>query len=161
MGYNGDMYKIDFDDIEGLWESVISAMDTEGERFSVLLSTKGELFEPRMSWMRFRAELIHRGYNQLLNEIEQMERTLVTDKIERELFDAYNSGDKELVDLCVKTLGGVISKSKLGLSKLESDRRVADTSIRARELVALEKFDTKDLLGMLKKAKEIEGASNE
>ena len=73
-----------------------------------------------------------------------------SDLIERELFRCYNEGDKDGVDLCVKTLNGVIGKSKLGLSKLEGDRRLAETAraIR-REEAELEKYDTEKLAKML------------
>ena len=153
------MYRIDIDDDDVTWESIVNSMDEEGVPFSRLLMLKPELFEPRMSWLRFRAGLIHAGKYRLLNEIEQLERVMVTDKVERELYDSYNSGDKDGVEICLKTLNGIIAKSKLGLSKLESDRRITETGLKAKMLkdAELEKYDTKELEDMLKVIKEKEG----
>lgn len=146
------MYKIDLDNDDITWDSIVSAMDAEGMPFSQLLGLRPELFEPSMSWLRFRAELIHSGKYRLLNEIEQLERVMVTDKVERELYDSYNSGDKDGVEICLKTLNGIIAKSKLGLSKLESDRRITETGLKARLLKdgELSKYSTEDLEKMLK-----------
>lgn len=155
------MYEIDFNDDDKTWDNIVKCMDAEGVPFSRLLGLRPELFKPQMSWLRFRAELIHSGKYRLLNEIEQLERVMVTDKVERELYDSYNSGDKDGVDLCIKTLNGIIAKSKLGLSKLESDRRITETGIKAKLLkdTELEKYDTKELEDMLRviKEKEVNG----
>ena len=144
------MWKIQFSDLEALWRVIVDSIDETGVRFSVLLDREPKRFEGGISWLRFRAELIRMGEYKFLNEIEQLERNLVTDQIERELFRCYNEGDKDGVDLCVKTLNGVIGKSKLGLSKLEGDRRLAETAraIR-REEAELEKYDTEKLAKML------------
>ena len=142
--------RIDFTDEDALWSTIVDLMEREHQRFSVLLDYRKELFAEPMSWMRFRARLIHEGKQVLLSEIEQLERYMVTDKIERELYDAYNTGDKDGVEICVKTLNGIIAKSKLGLSKLESDRRLAETRMRfKKEDDKLEKFDTDKLEKML------------
>lgn len=142
--------RIDFTDEDVLWSTIVDLMESENQRFSVLLDTEPGLFEEPMSWMRFRARLIHEGKQVLLSEIEQLERYMVTDKIERELYASYNTGDKDGVEICVKTLNGIIAKSKLGLSKLESDRRLAETRMRfKREDDKLEKFDTDKLEKML------------
>jgi hypothetical protein len=162
--YGGQMYTIDFNDDDKTWNNIVTAMDEQGIPFSRLLALRGDLFEPKMSWLRFRAELIHAGKYRLLNEIEQLERVMVTDKVERELYDSYNSGDKDGVDICLKTLNGIIAKSKLGLSKLESDRRIAETGLKAKELAGkgLDKYSTDELEKMLKlvEAKEKEGAGD-
>jgi hypothetical protein len=130
-------------------------MEREKQRFSVLLDTRPDLFEAPMSWMRFRARLIHEGKQVLLGEIEQLERYMVSDKIERELYESYNAGDKDGVEICLKTLNGIIAKSKLGLSKLDSDRKLAETRMRfKREDDKLEKFRTEDLAKMLEVMKD-------
>jgi len=142
--------ELNFTDEDGLWSTIVDLMERENQRFSVLLDTEPELFEEPMSWMRFRARLIHDGKQVLLAEIEQLERYMVTDKIERELYMAYNTGDKEGVEICVKTLNGIIAKSKLGLSKLDSDRKLAETRMRfKKEDDKLEKFNTDELAKML------------
>lgn len=146
--------RIDFTDEDALWSTIVGLMEQEHQRFSVLLDYRKELFAEPMSWMRFRARLIHEGKQVLLSEIEQLERYMVTDKIERELYDAYNTGDKNGVEICVKTLNGIIAKSKLGLSKLESDRRLAETRMKfKRDQDGLEKYDTEKLLAMLEATK--------
>lgn len=154
-----EKYKIDFANDDVTWESVVTAMDREGMPFSRLLVLRPELFEPQVSWLRFRAELIHGGKYRLLNEIEQLERVMVTDKVERELYDSYNSGDKDGVEICLKTLNGIIAKSKLGLSKLESDRRITETGMRAKLMAENElgKYSTEELEKMLKLVEAKEG----
>ena len=150
--YNDGMEKVklDFNDDEALWASVVDLMETERQRFSVLLDTRPDLFETSMSWMRFRARLIHGGKQVLLGEIEQLERYMVSDKIERELYESYNAGDKDGVEICLKTLNGIIAKSKLGLSKLDSDRKLAETRMKFKKGdETLEKYDTEDLKAML------------
>ena len=142
--------RIDFTDEDLLWSTIVDLMESEHQRFSVLLDYNPELFAEPMSWMRFRARLIHDGKQVLLGEIEQLERYMVTDKIERELYESYNNGDKDGVEICVKTLNGIIAKSKLGLSKLDSDRKLAETRMRfKREDDKLEKFNTDELSKML------------
>ena len=151
--------RIDFDDENGLWETVVGLMEEWDQRFSVLLDNRPDIFAEPMSWMRFRARLIHDGKQVLLGEIEQLERYMVTDKIERELYDSYNSGDKDGVEICVKTLNGIIAKSKLGLSKLDSDRKLAETRMKfKRDTEGLEKYDTEKLLAMLEATKD--GSNN-
>lgn len=146
--------RLDFNDDEKLWSSVVDLMETERQRFSVLLDTRQDLFETPMSWMRFRARLIHEGKQVLLGEIEQLERYMVSDKIERELYESYNAGDKDGVEICLKTLNGIIAKSKLGLSKLDSDRKLAETRMRfKREDDKLEKYNTDELTKMLEAIK--------
>lgn len=145
---------IDFTDDEKLWGTAVDLMEGEKQRFSVLLDTRPELFETPMSWMRFRARLIHEGKQVLLGEIEQLERYMVSDKIERELYESYNCGDKDGVEICLKTLNGIIAKSKLGLSKLDSDRKLAETRMRfKREDDKLEKYNTDELTKMLEAIK--------
>ena len=79
----------------------------------------------------------------------------MSDKIERELYESYNCGDKEGVEICIKTLNGIIAKSKLGLSKLDSDRKLAETRMKfKREGSGLEKYDTEKLLAMLEATKD-------
>ena len=152
--------RIDFTDENGLWETVVSLMEQWDQRFSVLLDTRSDIFAEPMSWMRFRARLIHDGKQVLLGEIEQLERYMVTDKIERELYESYNSGDKDGVEICVKTLNGIIAKSKLGLSKLDSDRKLAETRMRfKKETEGLEKYDTNKLEAMLEAIKNGNNAS--
>ena len=144
------MYKLDFESDDSLWETCVEAMDKYHQPISWLLSSHSEEFEPRVSWLRFRAELIHRGRYRFLNELEQLERSMVTDKIERELYDCYNSGDKEGLEVCVKTLNGIIAKSKLGLSKLDSDRKLAEAGLKAKVVESeLTRYDTEELLAML------------
>lgn len=157
------MVRLDFSDDEALWGTAVEMMEREKQRFSVLLDTRQDLFAEPMSWMRFRARLIHEGKQVLLGEIEQLERYMVSDKIERELYESYNAGDKDGVEICLKTLNGIIAKSKLGLSKLDSDRKLAETRLRfKKETETLEKFDTEDLKAMLDKLdKAQEDASNE
>ena len=139
-----------FNDDDALWGTIVDLMESEKQRFSILLDTRPELFAEPMSWMRFRARLIHEGKQVLLGEIEQLERYMVSDKIERELYESYNSGDKEGVEICIKTLNGIIAKSKLGLSKLDSDRKLAETRMRfKRDGSGLEKYDTEELKKML------------
>ena len=139
-------------DEDKIWETVVEAMDHEGLPFSRLLGICPEKFKPQMSWLRFRAALIHDGRYRLLNEIEQLERVMVTDKVEREMDDSYNSGEKDGVDLCLKTLNGIIAKSKLGLSKLESDRRITETGLKAKLLKQneLNKYSVEELEKMMK-----------
>lgn len=145
---------LDFSDDDGLWETIVGMMEEWNQRFSVLLDTRRDLFAEPMSWMRFRARLIHEGKQVLLGEIEQLERYMVTDKIERELYDSYNSGDKDGVEICVKTLNGIIAKSKLGLSKLDSDRKLAETRMKFKVgTEGLEKYDTGKLEMMLEAMK--------
>lgn len=153
------MYTIDFNDDDKTWNNIVTAMDEQGMPFSRLLMLRPDLFEPKMSWLRFRAELIHSGKYRLLNEIEQLERVMVTDKVERELYDSYNSGDKDGVDICLKTLNGIIAKSKLGLSKLESDRRITETGMKAKLLAQneLDKYSVEELEKMMKAIEAKEG----
>lgn len=146
---------IDFNDDEKLWGTAVDLMEREKQRFSVLLDTRPDLFAEPMSWMRFRARLIHEGKQVLLGEIEQLERYMVSDKIERELYESYNCGDKEGVEICLKTLNGIIAKSKLGLSKLDSDRKLAETRLRFKKGEdKLEKFKTEELAKMLEVMKD-------
>jgi hypothetical protein len=146
------MYTLDMQDEDKIWETVVDVMDHEGLPFSRFLGICPDKFEPKMSWLRFRAILIHDGRYRLLNEIEQLERVMVTDKVEREMYDSYNSGDKDGVDLCLKTLNGIIAKSKLGLSKLESDRRITETGLKAKMLKQneLNKYSVEELEKMMK-----------
>lgn len=153
------MYELRFEDEDALWESCVRAMDEHDRPISWLLNSEPGLFTPSMSWLRFRARLIHEGRYRFLNEIEQLERSMVSDKIERELYDCYNSGDKEGLEVCVKTLNGIIAKSKLGLSKLDSDRKIAETGLKARALEnELTRYDTDELKTLLKA---IDDASDE
>ena len=154
---------LNFSNDDDLWAAIVDLMETERQRFSVLLDTRPDLFETPMSWMRFRARLIHEGKQVLLGEIEQLERYMVSDKIERELYESYNAGDKDGVEICLKTLNGIIAKSKLGLSKLDSDRKLAETRMKfKRNQDELEKYDTEDLKAMLDKLDKVqEDASNE
>ena len=156
--YTGGMtekVRIDFTDENSLWETVVSLMERWDQRFSILLDTRPDIFDEPISWMRFRAKLIHDGKQVLLSEIEQLERYMVTDKIERELYDSYNSGNKDGVEICVKTLNGIIAKSKLGLSKLDSDRKLAETRMKfKRDGEGLEKYDTNKLEAMLEAIKD-------
>ena len=70
---------------------------------------------------------------------------------------AFNEGDKDVIDLCLKAMNGIISKSKLGLSKGDSDRKSAEMMLRVRrEGDELEKYDTKKLEEMLKRVREVE-----
>lgn len=141
---------LDFSDDDALWGTIVNLMEKWDQRFSVLLDTRADLFAEPISWMRFRARLIHEGKQVLLGEIEQLERYMVSDKIERELYDSYNSGDKEGVEICVKTLNGIIAKSKLGLSKLDSDRKLAETRLKFKKGEEnLERFNTEELKKML------------
>lgn len=145
-------YTLDMQDEDKIWETVVDVMDHEGLPFSRFLEICPDKVRPQISWLRFRAELIHDGRYRLLNEIEQLERVMVTDKVEREMYDSYNSGDKDGVDLCLKTLNGIIAKSKLGLSKLESDRRITETGLKAKMLKQseLNKYSVEELEKMMK-----------
>ena len=105
-------------------------------------------------WITFCGEMRVRGHSKILEEIEWLESKIHAVLLERNLMAAFNDGDKDGIDLCLKAMNGIINKSRLGISKGDSDRKAAELMIKVkRENEALEKYDTEKLEKMLEAVK--------
>lgn len=162
------MYRIDYSDYDKLYRTAVEIMSKSREvygtaaGFSVILDKEHKLPEGDRvwiegecpDWITFCGELRLRGMSKLIEEIEWLESKIYAVMLERNLMASYNDGDKEGVELCLKAMNGVIGKSKLGLSKGDSDRKNAEMLWKVkRESDELAKYDTKKLEEMLEAVK--------
>lgn len=165
------MYRIDYGNDLEIYKTAVKIMsESKGvygvnTAFSVILDKESKLDEKdRMwiegecpDWITFCGEMRMRGYGKTIEEIEWLESKIHAVLLERNLMAAFNDGDKDGIDLCLKAMNGIINKAKLGLGKGDSDRKSAEFMLRVRqENSSLEKYDTKQLEEMLKVVKESE-----
>lgn len=170
-----NLYRIDFGSDIDIYKTAVKIMSESrgvygvNTAFSVILDRESKLDESERKWIEgecpdwitFCGEMRLRGYGKMIEEIEWLESKIHAVVLERNLMAAFNEGDKDGIDLCLKAMNGIISKSKLGLSKGDSDRKSAEMMLRVRrEGDELEKYDTKKLEEMLAKVREVEDGDN-
>ena len=150
-------------DGESLYEVAISIMEESRSCFSVILDRESKLPEEQRqwitgrcpSWLRLKGELRRSGNQAILGEIISMEAELLSDNIERELYEAYNDGDVGRVELAAKTLSSVINKMKMNSGKLDGDvKRALVGNMLAKERDKLKAYSDDELRLLLKKTKD-------
>lgn len=165
------MYRIEYDNPEKIYRDAVEMMSASKEvygvstGFSTILDKEHggdrnfiEGYCP--DWITFCGEMQLRGYGRVISEIEWLESKIKSRLLELNMMAAFNDGDKEGLELCLKAMNGVISKAKLGIGKGESDRKNAETMLKVNgEKGKLEKYDTKELASMLKVIEEKEDGS--
>ena len=169
------MYRIDYSDNLKIYQTAVKIMSESRERygvstaFSVILDKESRLPDGEREWIEgecpdwitFCGEMRYRGYGKTIEEIEWLESKIHAVLLERNLMAAFNDGDKDGIDLCLKAMNGIINKARLGIGKGDSDRKSAELLLRTRkEASELEKYDTKKLEEMLKVVKANEGVSD-
>ena len=170
------MYRIEYEDPNKIFETAVKIMSESRERygvstaFSVILDKESRLEEKDRifiegecpDWITFCGMMKLKGYGNVIGEIEWMESKIHSVLLERNLMAAFNDGDKDGIDLCLKAMSGVMGKAKLGLSKGDSDRKNAEALMRIKkEADGLEKYDTKKLEEMLEAVKKEESDNGE
>ena len=165
------MYRIDYSNSAEIYKTAVRIMSESRERygvstaFSVILDKESRLPEEKREWIEgecpdwitFCGEMRYKGYGKTVEEIEWLESKIHAVLLERNLMVAFNDGDKDGIDLCLKAMNGILNKARLSLGKNDSDRKDADLMMRAkREADELEKYDTKKLEAMLEKVREAE-----
>lgn len=158
------MYTISYDDGgQSIFQATVGIMEETGRKFSRVLNEEfSRSPEDRKyiqgycpSWVRLRGEMRRRGMQGLLSEIIILEQEFIADEVEKELVESYNDGDSKKVDLCRKTLDGLIGKTRLSMAKIESDdRKIMATIGRMQNQPKLKSYSTDDLKKMLKVTKE-------
>lgn len=171
----GKMYKIDYGNDLEIYKTAVKIMSESkavygvNTAFSVILDKESKLPEEEREWIEgecpdwitFCGEMRIRGYGRTIEEIEWLESKIHAVLLERNLMAAFNDGDKDGIDLCLKAMSGIINKAKLGLGKGDSDRKSAEFMLRVRNGdSSLEKYDTKKLEGMLKAIEIEEGGED-
>ena len=167
------MYRIDYGNDLEIYKTAVKIMSESkavygvNTAFSVILDKESKLEEKDRTWIEgecpdwitFCGEMRIRGYSKTIEEIEWLESKIHAVLLERNLMAAFNDGDKDGIDLCLKAMSGIINKAKLGIGKGDSDRKNAELIARLRhENNNLEKYDTKQLENMLKVMNESEAA---
>lgn len=165
------MYRIDYGNDLEIYKTAVKIMSESkavygvNTAFSVILDKESKLEEKDRQWIEgecpdwitFCGEMRIRGYSKTIEEIEWLESKIHAVLLERNLMAAFNDGDKDGIDLCLKAMSGIINKAKLGIGKGDSDRKNAELIARLRhDSNNLEKYDTKQLEAMLKVIKESE-----
>lgn len=166
------MYRIDYRNAGEIYQTAVKIMSESREKygvstaFSVILDKESKLPAEKREWIEgecpdwitFCGEMRFRGYGKTIEEIEWLESKIHAVLLERNLMAAFNDGDKDGIDLCLKAMNGILNKARLSLGKNDSDRKDADLMMRAkREADELEKYDTKKLEAMLAAVKKAEG----
>lgn len=165
------MYRIDYSNSAEIYKTAVKIMSESRERygvntaFSVILDKESKLPAEKREWIEgecpdwitFCGEMRYKGYGKTIEEIEWLESKIHAVLLERNLMAAFNDGDKDGIDLCLKAMNGILNKARLSLGKNDSDRKDAEVMMRAkREADELEKYDTKKLEAMLEKVREAE-----
>lgn len=165
------MYRIDYSNSAEIYKTAVKIMSESRERygvntaFSVILDKESKLPAEKREWIEgecpdwitFCGEMRFRGYGKTIEEIEWLESKMHAVLLERNLMAAFNDGDKDGIDLCLKAMNGILNKARLSLGKNDSDRKDAEVMMKAkREADELEKFDTKKLEAMLEAVKKAE-----
>lgn len=167
------MYRIDYGDSGAIYRTAVKIMSESRERygvstaFSVILDKESKLPEEKREWIEgdcpdwitFCGEMRFRGYGKTVEEIEWLESKIHAVLLERNLMAAFNDGDKDGIDLCLKAMNGILNKARLSLGKNDSDRKDADLMMKVKhEKDELEKYDTKKLEAMLAAVKKKEAS---
>lgn len=167
-----EMYRIDYSDSSAIYRTAVKIMSESRERygistaFSVVLDKESVLPEDKREWIEgecpdwitFCGEMRYRGYGKTIEEIEWLESKIHAVLLERNLMAAFNDGDKDGIDLCLKAMNGILNKARLSLGKNDSDRKDNELMWKVkRENDELAKYDTKKLEAMLAVVKDKEG----
>lgn len=167
------MYRINYENDLDIYRTAVKIMSESkavygvNTAFSVILDKESKLKESERQWIEgecpdwitFCGEMRVRGYSKTIEEIEWLESKIHAVLLERNLMAAFNDGDKEGIDLCLKAMNGIINKARLGIGKGDSDRKNAELMVKIRrENSELEKYDTKKLEAMLDAVKKKEAS---
>lgn len=160
----GMRYRIDFDEPEVIYQSAVSIMESTRCCFSVILDRESKRPEGERewiegycpSWLRLKGEMRRRGLQGILAEIVALEAELLSDNLEREMYEGYNAGDVERVILATKTLAGVLSKAKMYSGKMDSDVKHALINHGLKN-DGLKQYGTEELKKLLARMKDEEG----
>lgn len=105
---------------EELQELIIGKMEHFGARFSRLLNEdSGRLsgwkyFDKRpQSWVRFKYECRKRGWGDLIDSLQVMEREMLIEHIENGLVEGFNEGNVDGVKIAVQALNGISTRAKI------------------------------------------------
>ena len=105
---------------EELQELIIGKMERFGARFSRLLNedsgrVKGWIYfdDKPQSWVRFKYECRKKGWGDLIDSLQVMEREMLIEHIENGLVEGFNSGDVDNVKIAVQALNGISTRAKI------------------------------------------------
>lgn len=159
-----EMYRIDYSNAAEIYKTAVKIMSESRERygvntaFSVILDKESRRSEGEREWIEgdcpdwitFCGEMRYRGNGKTIEEIEWLESKISAVLLERNLMAAFNDGDKDGIDLCLKAMNGILNKARLSLGKNDSDRKDNELMWKVRkENDELAKYDTKKLEAML------------
>lgn len=160
----GMKYVINLEEPEGLYQVAVGIMEQTRCCFSVILDRESRRPESERqwiegycpSWLRLKGEMRRRGLQGILAEIVALEAELLSDNLEREMYEGYNAGDVERVILATKTLAGVLSKAKMYSGKMDSDVKHALINHGLKN-DSLKQYGTDELKKLLARMKDEEG----
>lgn len=108
------------------YDCAIALTDKHGQRFCDMLTSdyRGGVIErryfldeweefPVCGWQTFCREMLESGQGDWLEKINALDEAVMVKSLERQLLEYQRDGNKEGVDLCVKALGGIVSKKKI------------------------------------------------
>jgi hypothetical protein len=157
-------YVINLEEPEGIYQTAVGLMEQTRCCFSVILDRESRRPEGERqwiegycpSWLRLKGEMRRRGLQGILAEIVALEAELLSDNLEREMYEGYNAGDVERVILATKTLAGVLSKAKMYSGKMDSDVKHALINHGLKN-DSLKQYGTDELKKLLARMKDEEG----
>lgn len=121
LGYgNRNMINIEKISKEALQELIIEKMERFGARFSRLLNDDNarnsgwKYFNKKpQSWVRFKYECRKRGWGDLIDSLQVMEREMLIEHIENGLVEGFNAGEVDVVKIAVQALNGISTRAKI------------------------------------------------
>lgn len=138
---------IDIENIskEELQELIIGKMERFGARFSRLLNedsvrSKGWLYfdDKPQSWVRFKYECRKKGWGDLIDSLQIMEREMLIEHIENGLVEGFNSGDIDNVKIAVQALNGISTRAKISSDGVKSGGETVVDEVDSFEQIGVE-----------------------
>lgn len=138
---------IDIENIskEELQELIIGKMERFGARFSRLLNedsgrSKGWLYfdDKPQSWVRFKYECRKKGWGDLIDSLQIMEREMLIEHIENGLVEGFNSGDIDNVKIAVQALNGISTRAKISSDSVKSGGETVVDDVDSFEQIGIE-----------------------
>lgn len=138
---------IDIENIskEELQELIIGKMEHFGARFSRLLNedsgrSKGWLYfdDKPQSWVRFKYECRKKGWGDLIDSLQIMEREMLIEHIENGLVEGFNGGDIDNVKIAVQALNGISTRAKISSDGVKSGGETVVDEVDSFEQIGIE-----------------------
>jgi hypothetical protein len=130
---------------EELQELIIGKMERFGARFSRLLNedsgrSEGWLYfdDKPQSWVRFKYECRKKGWGDLIDSLQIMEREMLIEHIENGLVEGFNSGDVDNVKIAVQALNGISTRAKISSDGVKSGGETVVDEVDSFEQIGIE-----------------------